>query len=53
MIKKINIKEYSLPNKKSFCEGKCDREEIGNVLLCHGCKRIILIKSKIKDGVSR
>jgi hypothetical protein len=39
-IKKI-LKTYSKPGEKA-CEGKCDREQILNMLVCHGCKRIII-----------
>jgi len=36
-----NLRDY-VPADKKFCEGKCDREKIGNMLVCHGCKRILL-----------
>lgn len=41
-----SIHDYVSADKK-FCEGKCDRERIGSMLVCHGCKRILL---KLNDG---
>jgi hypothetical protein len=36
-----SLRDY-VPADKKFCEGKCDHEKIGNMLVCHGCKRILL-----------
>ena len=39
-MKKEKLKDYVSADKK-FCQSKCNREKIGNVLVCHGCKRIL------------
>lgn len=38
---RFNLRDY-VPADKKFCESKCDREKIGNKLVCHGCKRILI-----------
>lgn len=48
----INIKEYT-PIGKKDCQGVCDREVIvtkdGPIVVCHGCKRIVMDKNKSND----
>ena len=42
---KEKLSEYT-PVGKAFCEGKCDRKPIitekGMVLVCDGCKRVVI-----------
>jgi hypothetical protein len=42
---KDKLSEYT-PVGKAFCEGKCDRKPIitkeGMVLVCDGCKRVVI-----------
>lgn len=49
-MQKIKLKEKQLseytPVGKAFCEGRCDRKPImtekGMVLVCDGCKRVVI-----------
>lgn len=47
-IKKKNTK-YAEVGKK-FCEGICNREIVGKLLVCHGCKRIVANFKNINIG---
>lgn len=42
---KDKLSEYT-PVGKAFCEGKCDRKVIptkeGMVIVCDGCKRVVI-----------